>query len=410
MLNTWASPEVVSIEALSKSLEEYTISLRRAFHKIPEPSWKEEKTIELILSELRKILSETIYPAKINEVKGGIWVDLFVDPELPWILFRADIDALPILEETDLLHKSDNEGYMHACGHDCHIAMLLSAFKAISLGMVQPKSNIRFVWQRAEECGGAISGGSLLVKEGVCRNIDFVYGLHIASNLELNTFSSRKNLMMANSSYIEFTIHCSGGHVMNPHLGSNAITILTDVLNHLNGFERTFFGPSEPIAFVPSIARSGDKSNIRPNSAYLCFALRNFLSNERRLEFVNALRQKIEGIIELYPAAALSDFIFTPGYPSLCNHSENHEFVKEALEDQFFTTEDGPLQFSAEDFAYYLQEKPGSFWCLGAKEGISHDHHSPRFNPSEKALYKGTAFWLTLATKIHCGIPKNLDC
>jgi amidohydrolase len=401
MLNTWALPEVSSLESISKSLGEYAIALRRAFHKIPELSWKEEKTVALILSELREILIESLYPAKITEAKGGIWVDLFVGPELPWILFRSDVDALPIQEETGLPYQSEHKGCMHACGHDCHIAMLLSAFKAIAHGMVQPKSNIRFVWQRAEECGGALSGGSYLVKEGVCKNIDFVYGLHIASSLELNTFSSRENLMMANSSYVEFQIHCSGGHVMNPHLGSNAISILIDVLNHLNGFERAFFGPSEPIAFVPSIARSGDKSNIRPNSAYLCFAIRNFLSKERRSEFVSAIKQKVEKIIQLYQTASLSDFIFIPGYPSLYNHPASYEFVRNLLEDQLFVVEESSLQFSAEDFAYYLQETPGSFWCLGAKEGVSHDHHTPKFNPSEKALSKGIAFWLTLATKSH---------
>ncbi len=386
---------------IAKSLESETISLRREFHKIPEPSWQEEKTMDLIYSELNSMIKESIYPVNITQGKGGIWVDLIVNASFPWILFRADIDALPIKEETGLPYSSTHEGYMHACGHDCHTAMLLSCFKAITLGLIYPKSNIRFVWQRAEECGKNPSGGSLLVKEGVLKNIDFVYGLHISSAFEPNVFYSRKELMMANSSYIEFEVSCSGGHVMRPDLGSNAISILTDILNHLKGFEKLFFPPNEPIAFVPSIATAGGVSNIRPNSAYFCYAIRNFLSPQTLLTFINAVHQKVETITKLYPSAKLLSFKTHSGYPTLCNHLDNYLFVENALREQFFHTETSPLLFSGEDFSYFLKETPGSFWCLGAKQDPVYDHHTSKFNPDENVLATGVAFWLTLAQKQH---------
>jgi amidohydrolase len=391
----------LSIEDIAKSLELYTIDLRRAFHKIPEPSWKEEKTIALLKSELNKIIPKSHYPVKITEAKGGIWVDLILNPELPWILFRADLDALPIQEETNLPFSSEHKGYMHACGHDCHIAMLLASFHAVATTLVIPKSNIRFVWQRAEECGENPSGGSLLVQEGVCHNIDFVYGLHISSTQEKNRFYSRKNLMMANSSYIEFTLTCSGGHVMRPDLGTNAISLMGDVLSHLKGFEKLYFGPNEPIAFVPSIAKAGTKSNIRPNSATFCYAIRNFLSESKRAAFVNAIKERLKTLSLLYPSAKLSSFEFIPGYPALYNDPQNHYFVKNAIEDQGIQTQETPLLFSGEDFAYYLQKTTGSFWCLGAMQEPIFDHHTSKFNPDESSLSQGVAFWLTLASKSH---------
>ena len=390
-----------SIETTAKSLELYTIELRRAFHKIPEASWQEEKTLALLKTELNKIISKSDYPIEVVEAKGGLWINLLVDDTLPWILFRADLDALPIEEETNLPFSSTHTGYMHACGHDCHTAMLIASFHAIATSKIIPKSNIRFVWQRAEECGENPSGGSLLVKEGVCKNIDFVYGLHISSTQIANIFYSRKDLMMANSSYIEFTITCSGGHVMRPDLGSNAISLMSDVLNHLKGFEKLYFGPDEPIAFVPSIATSGTKSNIRPNSAHFCFAIRNFLTDSKRNAFIQAIKDKLETIPLLYPSSNLSTFNFHPGYPALYNDPDNHLFVQNALKEQGFQTEDCPILFSGEDFAYYLQEARGSFWCLGAHQNPTYDHHTSKFNPDESTLWKGVAFWLTLAHMPH---------
>ncbi len=399
MLKCNTLSQLSSVQDVAKSLELYTRSLRRAFHKIPELSWKEEKTLTLIKEEIGKLAKKSCFATKLTETQGGIWVDLLVDPSLPWILFRSDTDGLPIEEATNLSFSSEHKGVMHACGHDFHIAMLLASFKAITLGAVIPKANIRFVWQRAEECGRNPSGGSLLVKNGVCDNIDFAYGLHISSTLDLNLFCSRQHLMMSNSSYIDFTISCSGGHVMRPDLGSNGISLMIDILSHMKGFEKLFFGPEEPIAFVPSIATAGTTQNIRPNSAHLCFAIRNFLTEQKRTAFIKAVRQKIETIVSLYSTAKLSSFDFYPGYPALYNDPNNYFFVEDALHEQGFQTAPLPPLFSGEDFAYYLQEVPGSFWCLGAKQGECFDHHTPQFNPSEASLPQGTAFWLTLAQK-----------
>jgi amidohydrolase len=398
MIDSLPSNQKKSVKEIALSFEEETIFIRRKFHQIPEPSWGEEKTLALILEHLKSIQGKSIFTFTIHQNAGGVYVDLLVNPTFSWILFRADIDGLPVQEETNLPFSSTHPGYMHACGHDCHTAILISSLKAISSGKINPKHNIRFVWQRAEECGKIPSGGHLICEEGTLENIKKVYGLHISSTLERGVFSSRKNIMMANSSYIEFTIHCSGGHVMRPDLGSNAISLMSDLLSHLKGFEKLFFGPDEPIAFVPSIARAGETSNIRPSSAYFCFAIRNFLTKEKLKAFTKAIKEKIETITKLYPTAILSDFKFQSGYPSLVNDPENHEFVSRLLEIEGFRAEICPLMFSGEDFSYYLQRVPGSFWCLGAKKEPVYDHHTSKFDPDESTLWLGVAFWLTLAS------------
>jgi len=391
----------VTLEDISKSLESYTIEIRRSLHKIPEPSWGEEKTLAFIKNEITQISKKSLYQTELNEKRGGIWVDFYVNLNLPWILFRSDIDGLPIREQTGLPYSSQHEGYMHACGHDCHAAMLLGAFNAITSGLISPLYNIRFVWQRAEECGENPSGGSLLVSEGVLENINFAYALHIASTLESGVFYSRPDLMMANSCYFDFEITCSGGHVMRPDLGTNAISLMNDILTHLKGFEKLYFGPNEEVLFVPSIAKAGNKSNIRPSSATFCFALRNFLTIEKRAAFIHALKEKLIGITNLYPTAELSSFRFNPGYPALYNDRDNYLKVANALAEEYQKAKLLSPMFSGEDFAYYLNEVPGSFWCLGASTNPIHDHHTPHFNPDESALYKGVLFWLTLARISH---------
>lgn len=373
------------------------IALRRKLHKIPELGFEETKTLALILSHIKSYSKDALYPIQIHESEGGIWVDLEVNKDLPWILFRADMDGLPIEEKTGLPYASVHPGRMHACGHDCHSSMLLIAFKCICNGLVVPNSNIRFVWQRAEEITTRESGGKKLVKKGVCRGIMAAYGLHISSVDDFGIFYSRKGPLMCNSDHLSFTVEASGGHVMNPHIGSNAIDILADIHMSLRGFDRTILGPNEPIAFVPSISHAGDTPNIRPNTASFTYSLRNILSQERLEMFLNSIQEKIEAIVSAYPKAFLSSFTFTRGHPQLINTPSKVDKVEEALQKEGYLTAEFDLLFAGEDFAYYLQEVPGAFWSIGAGKSERHDHHTPHFNPSEDALEYGVNFWLTLA-------------
>ena len=183
---------------------------------------------------------------------------------------------------------------------------------------------------------------------------------------------------------------------MQPEAGSNAIDIMAEIHTALRGFELRALGPNERISFVPSISKAGTVCNIRPDHGEIWYAVRNFLTEKRLDDFISSIRKRIESIIQSYPHAHLSKFVYFSGYPPLFNDSKNTQFVKTLLDKHFPTTKT-PLMFSGEDFSYYLQDRIGSYWLLGAKKGKQTDHHTSEFNPDEEVLWQGIVFWLLLA-------------
>ncbi|MCP5491824.1 MAG: amidohydrolase [Chlamydiales bacterium] len=389
--------DTLNVTTAAKKQQDYVVNARRIMHRIPELGWQESKTIDFILNQIEQVTPFIPFDVQIKEYKGGICVDVTIDPDLERILFRADVDGLPIEELTGLPFASVHKGLMHACGHDCHSAMLLGAFRSLATGTV-PKKNIRFIWQRAEELFDQKSGGATLVDEGVTDNISKVYGLHLSTPREAGTLLSRPGSMMANAAHIQMEIGCTGGHVMHPELGSNAIDIITDIHMALRNFAMRTVGPAETIAFTPSVSKAGDTENIMPNHAHIGYSIRNFLPPEQLHTFLVRLRHQVESIIQIYPEAKLKKFEYLPGFPALINDDSSYQTTKDLLISHKLKTGDCPLLFSGEDFAYYAQKKPGSFWMLGAKQGPGYDHHTPYFNPDESILWVGVAYWLAIAT------------
>lgn len=390
-----------AILSLSLEFQDFIVDLRHQLHAIPELQWKEEKTLALIKQEIEKIAVSSKVPMQLHEKEGGIYVDIDLDPSYQRLLFRADIDALPIEEQTGLPYSSKHPGVMHACGHDCHAAMLLGALKALASGKVTSLHNLRLVWQRAEEIDVVQSGGARLVEEGILEGVSYCYALHISSTEDYGTFISRPGYFMCQAGQLQIEIECSGGHVMRPELGSNGIDIMTDIHMSLRGFELRKLGPNEIISFVPSISKAGTACNIRPGHAEMWYAVRNFLSPDRLEEFIAAIKYRIELIVKSYPKARLKTFTYYPGYPPLINDPENYTFIKSLINDAGMDTETIPFLFSGEDFSYYLENRVGSYWCLGARKGERTDHHTATFNPDESVLWQGLAFWLLIATAPH---------
>lgn len=371
-------------------------NLRRSFHQIAELSWKEVQTMQLIEQHLDSIRTEYQLPLTLQHFHGGLVADLDFNPTHKKLLFRADIDALPIEEKTGSNFSSQNKGVMHACGHDFHIAMLLIAIEIIAKRKKKPPNNFRFVFQRAEETGNENCGGKVLVDEGVLTNVDHVVGLHISATAENGIFFSKPGAMLANTAMIELSLECSGGHVMHPHEGSNAIDILADILVSIKGIESRLLSPLSQIALVPSRIQAGNACNIRPNFGTLSLALRNFLQPDHFDHLLVGIKNKIEAVIAGYPTAKLTKFGVEKGYPALINHPSSYLQIANVLNEAFIVKESNPL-FAGEDFAYYLEQKLGSYWILGAKNKEGHDHHTATFDPDEAIMTKGVAFWLMIA-------------
>ena len=388
----------VKLSELAREAEPYVRRLREELHRIPELRFEEEQTLAVVRREVeaRAAASRRDSAIELREYAGGLVVDLTVDPGAERWLLRADVDGLPVPEQTGLPYASIHPGRMHACGHDAHTAMLLGAFSLL-VGPARPTRNLRFVWQRAEENPVTESGGAMLVREGVCDGVSRVYGLHVDANRRSGTLLSRSGAHMANSDRLQIRITCEGGHVARPHHGSNAADIAVDVCTALRGFGLRTLGPHETISLVPAIVRAGTASNVRPDTAELWFAVRNFLDPERREAFETALVREIEQVVRRYADATVA---VTPvrGHPSLINTAAEVERVGRLLQAAGQETEEDDTRFGGEDFAWYLHVRPGCFWFLGAEGDGSADHHAPRFNPDPTVFWRGVRYWLVLGT------------
>ena len=390
-----------TLQDLAQSVQLYITGIRRCLHASPELRFQEEQTLNIIRNEMAMLPNCEFMNCEVINFNGGIAFDLTINPALDRIIFRADVDALPVPEETGLSFASTVPGISHACGHDTHVAMLLGVVKLIAEGQITPKHNIRFVFQRAEENPITESGGAMLVREGVLDGISAAYALHIftENKAPAGQFQTRRGGFLSNSGRVKIEIACTGGHVAMPHNGSNASDVLADIVVGLRHFAITQFGPLEPVSFVPASVGAGEPnaSNVRPGKATLWYAFRHLLPPEKAAKAKEALETRIKAITSAYPDAQVSIEHFD-GHPALRNDPITTEtcisLLANAGED---VVEIDPI-FGGEDFAHYLNHVPGCMMMLGAWQEGCGGHHTKTFNPDESILWKGVLYWLLLAT------------
>lgn len=290
---------------------------------------------------------------------------------------------------------------MHACGHDMHTAMLLIALKACCCCKLPLTSNLRFVFQRAEEVPWRMSGGESLVEEGVCEGVDKVFGLHVSSTAEKGVFYSHPNRMLSNPCHFSFEIKARGGHVCSPSQGSNAIDVAVDIHVCLRNFIQNHVDANHRVFLVPSISKAGVACNVMPGRAEICYSLRNFLPPEDKALLLCKIQQSIHAISQIHQDVSIENFTVIQGFPVLENNETVFCTTKDLLQRNLLDAREAPSMYAGEDFAYYLQKKPGCFWMLGAKQGKGYNHHTSVFNPDESVMAQGILFWLLLATQIH---------
>lgn len=389
---------------IAQAQQEYVVGLRRAFHQNPELRWGEEKTIQTIADELEDIIDmQTIGYAVIDtcgDYTGGIAIDLNFDPSFDRILFRSDIDALPIQEKTGLDFVSQVPGVMHACGHDVHPAILLGALRAIVQNKLKPKRNLRFVFQRAEENPGSEpnpkSGGKTLVEEKVLEGVSHAFALHIWAAGEPGVFYSRPGAFLGNSDRWRIKITSTGGHVARPHAGTNALRVMHAIQTMLNENVQRPHGPFVPISLEPTILKAGTATNVMPSEAELWYGVRTLFDQQKRVEFFDFLEHRVRTYLESVPGTTV-EFQRVFGHPALFNSESNYKGIEMVLAQAGEKLQEHEPILGGEDFAYYLQQVPGCIVMLGAKQEGSGDHHSPTFNPDESVFWKGVLFWLILA-------------
>lgn len=383
------------VDELKRNYDD-TVQWRRHLHQYPEPSFEEKETAKYIEDRLREFEIKDIRTnvgngyglvARINGSKPG-----------PTIAFRADIDALRLQEEADVPFASKNPGIMHACGHDVHTATLLGVARVLQNHRHELNGNLVLLFQNAEECppGGAES----MVKDGCLDGVDYVFGLHVMSNVETGKIGYFTHYGSACSDTFNIRIKGRGGHGAMPHMAIDPVLIGANVVTQLQSLVSRYIDPMKPAVLTfAGFQAGGAADNIIADSAYLNGTVRT-LNSEVRDFMEEQIRRMSDAIINSFGGKA--EIEYRRGYPSVENTPKETERLKKMLISKFSESNVSELTVTmgGEDFAYYLKQRPGAFFYVGAGNGkINADfpHHHPKFKVDETSMICSGEAFLALA-------------
>ncbi|WP_082860657.1 M20 family metallopeptidase [Domibacillus aminovorans] len=375
----------VLLQDINKALtDDYNdvVSWRRYMHENPELSFKEVKTAEYIKEKLLRFGLEV----KTNIGGHGLIGILEGDQAGKTIALRADFDALPIHDEKEVSYKSQNPGVMHACGHDGHTAALLGTAKALSQFRHRIKGKVIFIFQPGEETPPG--GAKFMIEEGVLDGVDYVFGAHLDSQTPLGKISVGEGYQMAAVDKFSIHIQGKGGHGARPQDAVDSIVIGSDIVSSLQKIVSRGVNPLQSAVVTIGVFQSGSAFNVIADKATLEGTVRTF-DNDIRKQVEKQIYSIIEGITSAFGATYTIDYL--NGYPALYNHPEETETVRTLLIEQFSEQNIVEIETSmgAEDFSYFLLEKPGTYFKVGSQnedEATHYPHHHPKFDFDERAL------------------------
>ena len=347
-------------------------------HRIPERAFQEYRTADY----LENVLINAGYtPVRIGET--GLYADLCTDPSLPWLLFRADIDALPVVEESGLPVVSEIEGMMHACGHDSHMAMLLAA--ATQLKGSKLPQNIRFLFQPAEEI---TSGAQKMVEAGVIpENTVAAFGFHVWPQVPKGKIVAKAGPLMASSTRIQVNCISKNAHCSKRHQGADALLTAAKIATRFH--EAEAMAENDGTVLFCGKLHSGAAHNIVSAEAEMVGTLRSY-SEESRERVLNKLDQIVqESAAEYGTQAKLSAFAYNP---AVINPEELAQKVQTLLPDAISQFD---ASLASEDFSRYQYRIPGMFLWLGV--GDTAALHNGKFIVPKEVMPIGVETWLKIA-------------
>ena len=374
---------------VEENFAEKIVALRRDIHREPELGFDTEKTAEKVLAALDGLPLDI----ETGVAQNGIVATLRGEGEGPTVGLRADMDALPIEEETDLPFSSEIEGKMHACGHDGHTSMLVGAAHALSGMRDRLNGTVKFVFQPAEEGGG---GGKVMVDECVADDVSSIFALHLWPGLPFGEVATKAGPIMAAADAFEMEIRGSGGHGAMPHLAADAVVIAAQVVTALQTVVSREVDPVEPAVLTVGEIGAGTAFNIIPEKARLGGTVRT-LNQDLRERMPGRMEDVARGVAKGMRGDAYLDYTFS--YPVTVNDEGAVGHALGVAEDLFGAESVRELpnpSMTSEDFAYFLEKVPGAFIWLGVGEDVS-GLHTPQFAFDEEILPRGSALLAALA-------------
>ena len=376
-------------EEVREGFGERIVALRRDIHREPELGFGTKKTAEKVLSALEGLPLDV----QTGVAENGIVATLRGEGDGPTVGLRADMDALPIHEETGLPFASKLEGKMHACGHDGHTSMLVGAAHALSGMRERFNGTVKFFFQPAEEGGG---GGKVMVEAGVADDVAAVFALHLWPGFPLGTAATKAGPIMAAADAFEMTIRGSGGHGAFPHLTADAITMAAQIVTALQTVVSREVDPVEPAVVTVGEIGAGSAFNIIPEKARLGGTVRTLNEDLRRM-MPERIERIARGVAQGMRGDAELDYEFS--YPVTMNEEGAARTALGVIRGLFgeeHTLELANPSMGAEDFAFFLEKIPGAFIWLGVGEEVSF-LHTPTFAFDEEILPQGSALLTALA-------------
>jgi hippurate hydrolase len=373
------------------NLYERMVSLRRELHRHPELSGKEEFTATRICQFLQNLGISY----RMELAKTGVIANIPGPPNIPCVVLRADTDALPIQEETNLPFSSTQEGVMHACGHDGHTAMLLGAAELLARETTLP-APVRFLFQPAEETA---SGASRMIEEGLLENAGMIFGGHLDRHYQPGFIAVTEGPV--NASADNFSIHITGqgGHGARPHESIDAVVVASLMVMALQTIVSREVDPARPSVVSVGLLRAGTAPNVIAGQASLAGTIRA-QHQEVRQHLHAAIKRMATSIAQLHGAKV--EVAFTMGAPPVINSREMTMLATEAATQTVGKNNVCPLKtanMGGEDFSFYLEKIPGAYVRFGGQvEGReSYPAHSSRFDFDERALAVGASYYYHMA-------------
>lgn len=372
--------------------------LRRDIHQHPELAFEEHRTAKLVAETLQALDIEVVTGIAGTGVVGTIQKGRGNRA----IGLRADLDALPIHEANDFAHASKNPGKMHACGHDGHTAMLLGAAKYLK-EEADFEGTVHLIFQPAEENEG---GGRAMIEAGLFDRfpVESVFGMHNIPGMPVGTFAIKPGPMMAAFDIFKVKVKGKGGHAAMPQFTVDPIIVGTKIVEAYQTIVSRFIDPQQPAVLSVTQFHGGDAFNVIPNEVEISGCTRCFSPKVQAL-----LEQKMKHMAENICAAfgATMEFTFEKRYPPTVNSAAEAEIAGQVAASIVGTDRvnfDPTPAMGSEDFAFMLQEKPGSYIWIGNGDGEgSCSVHNPGYDFNDDVLPIGASYWVKLAETL---LPK----